>query len=104
MTILPVSKQEWFSLLLFPFKAYAVIFPILCCFYSLEPFDVRVAQTWVMHGLELGYFCCIPIFTLAALIQITAHRREAAIMSLVFALAIMVSIFFLLPLLALARG
>ena len=103
MRIIPTSKQEWWNLLLLPFKAYAVIVPIWCFIYRSESFRIGEAQMMVMDYIFWGFVLCIPIFTLAALIQVLANQRRPAIVSLVFALAIPVVAFFLLPMIALAK-
>ena len=103
MSISPTSKQKWLSLILIPFKTYGVIFPILCFIYHSESFYVREAQMRSMNGFLDGYLICFPILILAALIQALTHQRQAATVSLVFALAIFVSLAFLLPMIVLTR-
>jgi ABC-type polysaccharide transport system permease subunit len=103
MRILPTSKQEWLHMLWLPFKTYAVIFPIWCLIYASESFRVREAQMPFMGYTWLVFMLCVPVFTLAALIQVLANQRQAAIVSLVFALAIPLSAYFLLSLTSLSK-
>jgi hypothetical protein len=103
MRILPSSKQEWGNLLLLPFKAYAVIFPIWCFIYRSESFRVREAQMFFVGCAFWTFVLCVPVFTLAALIQVLANQRQPAIVSLVFALAIPLSAYFLLPMIVLSK-
>jgi len=103
MNILPASRQEWLSFLLFPFKAYAVIVPIWLLISTHESFYVRDAQTEATEYILAGYALCVLVFFFAALIQFFTHYRRAALMSIIFAAATFIVLAFLLPMCALAK-
>ena len=103
MRLLPSNNQEWVTAILRPFKAYAIIAPAWLLYSVYESFSIREAQVSVNGVIFLGYMFCIPVFVLASLIQILGRQQRSSIVSLIFALAILVSILFFMPALALAR-
>jgi hypothetical protein len=94
MRVLPANRESWFGLLLYPFKAFVVIGP-LCFFIWLALHGpVKGARTEAGVPVVVGLLLCIPVFILAALIQFIAHRRTAAIVSLGFAVAAFLILWF----------
>ena len=102
MRILPASKQEWFSLLLFPFKVYVIIVPIWFIYSATEVPNVRYGLAGQSSYVLVAYAICIPFFFLAALIQFVARWRRPAVTSIVFALTAVILFMVMLP--AVARN
>jgi hypothetical protein len=106
VNILPRTRLEWFGFVLFPFKAYAVIVPIWIIVLSHQSYYLREA---VFNGV-VGYAffggdaLCVAAFFVAAIIQFFCRQRRAALMSILFAGAIVISWFLLLPMCGLARA
>ena len=86
MSNLPESKQDWFSLLLLPFKAYVIIAPIWVFYSTSDSYVVRVGLRESSSYVLVAYAICVPFFLLAALIQLSARQRRAAFTSIAFGL------------------
>jgi cobalamin biosynthesis protein CobD/CbiB len=87
MSILPVNKQEWFALLLFPFKTYLVIAPVCLCIWAIANANnhVRGATAEATGRVLFGYFACTCVFLVTAVIQWFTGRHAAALENILFA-------------------
>lgn len=103
MRALPESREKRWELLLFPFKAYAFIFPCWIVFLQAAPLAVREELMRATSWLAAGYGLTIVVFLVAGVIQLFAHRKEVAITSFVYAVLMFVILLVLLPACALAK-
>jgi hypothetical protein len=94
MRVLPANREAWFELLLFPFKAFVVAGPVCFWIWLAVNGPVKGARTGAGGPVVLGLLVCIPTFLLAALIQFIARRQRAASVSLGFALAAFIILWF----------
>jgi uncharacterized membrane protein len=94
MHALPANRESWFGLLLFPFKAFVVIGPVCFWIWLAVNGPARGARTEAGGAVVVGLVVCIPVFIVAALIQVIARRRHAALVSLGFALAAFLILWF----------
>ena len=104
MKILPATKADWFGLALFPFKVFAVIVPIWMFISAQAPAVVLEAQMDAGEYIILGYALCVPVFIIAAVIQVFAYQWRAALVSIIFAAVTIFLLVTLLPMCAIARG
>lgn len=102
MRALPSNRREWLAFLLFPFKAYVVIAPIFFFVWDAATAGHRMrgVRAHVAAGIGSGYLICLLVFAITALIQVIARRRDAALTSFLFAVAIVVILYFWLPMCA----
>jgi O-antigen/teichoic acid export membrane protein len=103
MNFFPHTKQEWLSHLLFPFRAYVVIVPIWAVIQRYETFYVREEQMRAAGLILAGYAICVLVFIFAAVIQFIAHQRRSAWTSIAFAVGSFITLYFMLPMFALAK-
>jgi hypothetical protein len=103
MHILPRNRKEWLEILLFPFKAYIFIAPLMVaitveCF---TPYNVRTPeQVFVI----LGLLPCSAVLLVAALVLALVGPKGTALPCLGFALAALIVWFILLIYCALQRS
>lgn len=103
MNFFPRTKQEWLSHLVFPFRAYVVIVTIRAVIQNHETYYVRETQEKAAAFIMAGYVICILVFIFAAVIQFIARQRRSAWTSIVFAVGSFITLYFLLPMFALAK-
>ena len=75
MNIFPHSKQDWLRFVVFPFKAYVIIAPVLLLVSSELPRPRHSGATDAEVFLVLGLIPCSQILLLAALIFALLDRR-----------------------------
>lgn len=80
MHVVPHTRQEWVSFLLFPFKAYVVIAFFMAMIFS-RGLRVDVTVLWI----PLGYIISFLVLLLAAIVQAVRGRRSEALSCIVFA-------------------
>lgn len=99
MRILPATRQQWVSLLLFPFKAYTALayFGAVIGIGSLPP---RADYTDAGGVIVLGYIVCFFVFCLAAMIQKSLGPKRAYLTSCGFAAADAIFVVLMFPYLA----
>jgi hypothetical protein len=109
MNVIPHTRQEWLRFLLFPFKAFVVVSPVvlLVWFAALEHRGLAVnvvigAQAEAAFPVALGLIGCVAVFLVVGLIQLVLRRRNAALMSFGFAVAAFLVLSWVLPMCAVA--
>lgn len=87
MRILPANRQQWFDLLVFPFKAYLPL-GIICLLVwkaLTEGHHVRGGSMAATAPVMLGYTICTLFFLVLAVIRFFTHRRELVAETLLLA-------------------
>jgi hypothetical protein len=87
MRVFPASRQQWFGLLLFPFKAYLPV-GIICLLVwkaATEGHRVRGDLAAATAPVMLGYMICALVFLVLAVIRFFTHRRELVAEALLLA-------------------
>jgi hypothetical protein len=104
MHILPQNKQEWWAALLFPFKAYTVIAPLMSGIFfhwlensdSYRHFGLDAADAYPM----LLMFPCAAILLFAALVSAFVGSKGNTRSCVGFGIAALILGYYLLPSLA----
>jgi hypothetical protein len=95
MSILPTNSQEWFTAFLRPFKVYTLLGVLV---FQILLACRRLPGAGAMAELVLGlYAVSVLVFLFGALIQMICRQRQAGYITLLFAAADVVILFFLLP-------
>src|SRR5687768_2908533 len=89
MNVIPHTRQDWLRFLLFPFKAFVVVSPVvlLVWFAASEEHRGRVARSEAAFPVALGLIGCVAVFLVVGLIQLVVRKRKAALTSFGFAVA-----------------
>jgi len=88
MRVFPNTKDEWFALVVFPFKAYvAVVVPFYYIFrmFCPQPFLGTNVSDGTRDILLQYFLLCAPVLLLSAAIQAFVSGRRAASHTLAFA-------------------
>jgi hypothetical protein len=103
MRAFPSNRREWLAFLFFSFKAYVVTAPVFFFVWDAVRSghgnfhgDIRADFA---AGIAAGYLICLLFFIIATLVQFIGHRRDAALASFLFVVAIIVILYFWLPML-----
>ncbi len=96
MQFIPHSKQEWFKFVVFPFKAYAFIAPVLFFIIALVPRPRHTAPEAAAIPLVL-LFPCALILLFAALLFALFGPKGHALSCVGFAVAEFIIAQLLLP-------
>ena len=100
MHIFPHNKQEWLGAVLFPFKAYTVIGPLMFFVSDSFPHHHHSGATWA-EGLYLfSLIPCAAFLLFAALILALVGPKGSALPCVAFAAADLIIAYVLLPNLA----
>jgi hypothetical protein len=102
MHILPQNDDEWLGFMVFPFKAYTVIAPLLFLVSAQLPRPRHSGATDVEAFLIMGLFPCSAILLLAALALAFFGPKGSALSCLGFGLVGFLVGFLFLPCLATA--
>ena len=102
MHLLPQNKDEWLGLMVFPFKAYTVVAPLLFLVSAQLARPRHTGATDVEAFLIIGLFPCSAILLLAAFALAIFGPKGSALRCLGFGLAAFAIGFLFLPSLATA--
>ena len=97
MNIFPHSKQDWLRFVVFPFKAYVIIAPVLLLVSSELPRPRHSGATDAEVFLVLGLIPCSQILLLAALIFALVGPKGFALPCLGFSLAALILVVLSMP-------
>ncbi len=100
MQIIPHRKQDWLRVV-FPFKAYVFIGPILCLFVDSLPRPRHIGDDVAVIPLVLLCPCGLILLLAALLLGIFGQRRDA-LLCIGFGIAAFIICALLLPMLATA--
>lgn len=87
MRVFPTNREQWFGLLLFPFKAYLPV-AIICLLIwkvATEGHRVRGGLAAAAGPVMFGYMICAVVFLALAAIRFFTHRRELVAETLLLA-------------------
>ncbi len=86
MNVVPKCKLDWLRFLLFPFKAYLVIWSLAVVIVSAWfPFHARL-EMQQGNVIGLAFMVSVAVMSIAAAIQLCARQWRAAITSILFVL------------------
>jgi hypothetical protein len=97
MHIFPKNGREWLAELLFPFKAYVVIAPLMFNISYELPRPPHTGATDVEAFLAVGLFPCSAILLFAALVLTLVGSKRSALSYVVFGIAALILGIYLLP-------
>jgi len=84
MKLFPNGRDGWIGFLLFPFKVFVIVAPIIYHLLSLYVNGSWRSRYGAME-YEAGLILCVPILLLGALLQATACKHGESLKTLVFA-------------------
>jgi len=90
MHIFPHNKQEWLGALLFPFKAYTVIAPVLFLISDRLPHYPHSGATYAEGIMILGLFPDAAFLLFASILLSFFSPKGSALPCLVFGLAALI--------------
>lgn len=99
MRVIPTERDGWFTVLLFPFKAYLPL-GIICLFIWREAtagHGVRGGLAAATNPVVCGYMLCTLVFLLVAGFRFATHRRHLVAETLLFAAVAFTIALLLLP-------
>ena len=117
MNYFPHTKQDWFRLLRFLFKAYLTIYPIVAVisemisrsysrqFRRVFTFQVRaeVEKAHILECFAIAYLVCFIVLIVATLNQFIKHQWQPAITSVFFIAGTIIFWVLCLPMIAGAK-